>query len=500
MCMKRSCLDSRFFCTPKFMRRHLSIQAKLTLAFIGFIACLLASTLFLARQSFVSGFEEYVTVLEQRRLSLLAERLFVLYEVDGAWPEDIEVEFFELSDMPPHDRPPPPPPHGEWSAFDERRLERPHPLSRRRRPPEGRRPPHREPHPTVLFDAHGAWLAGAPDIKWGMPGVSVSIEQGGEVVGYLHSLPSIQNGRSLEEGFADRQLKSMLGIGGVALLLAVLLSALITRRLLVPIRRLIYNISELSAGNYDIPSDEPRYDELGVLMSNVTRLSGILEQVRDTRRHMFANISHELRTPLTILTAEIEAIKDGVRKLDGRALESFDQEVARLRYLVDDLYELSVSQMGAMSYVFESNDLCDVVVVELDALGMEHLEGITLTTSLQSAPMNMDIRRMEQLVRNLLSNAIDYTDEPGRINVTLNAIAHEITLEVSDSSPSVLEEECARLFEPLYRTETSRTRSTKGAGLGLAICKNIVEAHDGTIVASLSEMGGVCITVKLPVR
>ena len=332
-------------------------------------------------------------------------------------------------------------------------------------------------------------------------GVLMPVERQGAVLGYVQSAPRQgRAGASLEEAFAARQLKNMLWIGGVALVLAVLIAAWMTRRVLAPLRLLMAHVDRLTQGDYSPVRISPRRDEFGELLHNVSRLAATLEQTRAARRRMFANVSHELRTPLTILTAEIEAIEDGVRPLDARALESFEQEVSRLRHLVDDVYELSTSQMGAMIYVFERQDLCALIARELEAMEVHRLDGIELTTQLETCVVRMDPRRIAQLARNLISNAVTYTDLPGRVHISLTSDGFHATLCVSDSSPSVHIEECAHLVEPLYRVEGSHLRSKSGAGLGLAICANIVDAHGGTLTISPSELGGISVVVKLPVK
>lgn len=319
----------------------------------------------------------------------------------------------------------------------------------------------------------------------------------GRIIGHVQSTPRTGMSAPLEQAFASRQLEGILIIGVLSLLLAILTSGLLTRRLMLPIRQMIHDISELSAGNYDIPPRQPRHDELGVLVRDVNSLSATLRETRHTRRRMFADISHELRTPLTILSAEVEAVRDEVRPFDEHTLTSLEQEILRLRYLVDDLYELSTSDMGALSYTFQEHDMQEVVTHTLAALDQEDM---TIHVDLEPAVARLDTRRMEQLMRNLMLNSMTYTDTPGTIQVKLVANEHDITLSICDSAPGVHDDEYELLFESLYRNSYSRNKRASGAGLGLAICKKIVEAHQGTILASQSSLGGLCITVVIPTQ
>lgn len=471
--------------------RH-SIQHKLTLTLVGLIAFLLISTLFFARQSFTNGFADYINDLELARLSQLAMQIAPDYQENGSWPDDIGDSFMMYLRIRP--------PHREAPQDPRSRPPRP---PRESHPPHHAPPPHggrQGPHPTALFDAQGGWLAGDPHLSFSKESISVPVLDQGRIIGHVQSAPLTRISAPLEQAFASRQLEGILIIGVLSLLLAILTSGLLTRRLMLPIRQLIHDISELSAGNYDIPPREPRHDELGILVRDVNSLAATLRETRHTRRRMFADISHELRTPLTILSAEVEAVRDEVRPFDEHTLTSLEQEILRLRYLVDDLYELSTADMGALSYTFQDHDMQEVVARTLATLGQDKQEGITVHAALEPAVARMDVRRMEQLMRNLMLNSMTYTNTPGRIEVRLIAHEQEITLSICDSAPGVQDEEYALLFESLYRTPYSRNKRASGAGLGLAICKKIVEAHKGTILATLSPLGGLCVTVTIPIR
>jgi len=124
--------------------------------------------------------------------------------------------------------------------------------------------------------------------------------------------------------------------------------------------------------------------------------------------------------------------------------------------------------------------------LELDVMGAE------------SSPIKGDANRIEQLFQNLFENSIAYTDAPGSIEITLSRSNGLAIIEIQDTAPGASQADCDRLFEPLYRQEASRNRRTGGAGLGLAICRNIVEAHRGTISASPSSLGGLCIRIEIP--
>ena len=173
-----------------------------------------------------------------------------------------------------------------------------------------------------------------------------------------------------------------------------------------------------------------------------------------------------------------------------------------MKLLVDDLYELSLSDVGGLRYHFQRVNVSESLQSTLNSMATSLQEkGLTLQSQFQpEVYLSADVLRLEQLFINLLMNSMAYTDSPGVIDVRLSQQAKTVILTINDTKPSASIEECEHLFEPLYRQDSARTRRGSGAGLGLTICKNIVEAHDGTIKAIPSPLGGLCIEVQLPMH
>jgi two-component system sensor histidine kinase BaeS len=243
-------------------------------------------------------------------------------------------------------------------------------------------------------------------------------------------------------------------------------------------------------------------DELGQLASDFNLLALTLQQNETTRRQWIADISHELRTPLTVLRGEIEALQDGVRPLTAAALASLHGETLRLGRLVDDLYQLSLSDLGALQYRKEPLAPQALLLAALEPLRpLFAAKGITLRADFapdSDGEILADPQRLHQLFANLLDNALKYTDAPGTLELSMTRRGRNLRIELCDSAPTVAAADLERLFERLYRVESSRNRETGGAGLGLAICRNIAAAHQGTLTAHPSPLGGLCLTLTLP--
>ncbi len=350
----------------------------------------------------------------------------------------------------------------------------------------------------LLVDRSGAVVIGNADIS--RDATHLAIEVDDERVGmlYLQSLPHLLG--PADVAFAREQRRGAL-VAGIAMLAAALVLAFaMARWLLDPVRALADGTRALAAGDYARRIDQKRRDEFGALAQDFNHLAMTLEQHREARRRWGADIAHELRTPLSILRGEIQALQDGVREPNAQALASLNAECDRLGGLVEDLYQLALADAGALEYRFEELDLAEVVreSTEMHRRALAD-DGLVLDEVITAqATVRVDARRIGQLIDNLLANARRYTDAPGRILVRLEASATHVCLHVEDTAPGVPAAAMPHLFERLFRLDRSRSRAAGGAGLGLAICRAIVAAHDGDISASTSSLGGLCITVELP--
>lgn len=290
-------------------------------------------------------------------------------------------------------------------------------------------------------------------------------------------------------------------IAGLAILCAALLCAYaLAQRLLAPVRALADGTRALADGDYERRVDATRSDELGDLAGDFNHLAATLERNREARRQWGADIAHELRTPLSVLRGEVQALQDGVRTPTPAAFDSLQAECERLGGLVEDLYQLALADAGALEYRYETVDFALIV---REAAAMQAAACMDLRIALdvrtpEALRVRGDERRLAQLVDNLLANSRRHTDAPGRIQLALAAYNARARLVVDDTTPGVPADALPKLFERLYRVEGSRTRAHGGAGLGLAICRAIVDAHGGRIDAYGSPLGGLRIVVELP--
>jgi len=487
----------------------ISIRYKLFATLLAAVIIVVVGMFFLVHWSFDRGFLNYVNTVEAQRLDSLAGDLQEAFADQGDWDflrgnPRLWRRFLAAST-----------PEGP-QQFDPLEDEIRPRLGRNRRPPEREgvfRPQRREPRHlpeevkhlfefrVVLMDKGKNVVAGPrsfpPDIK------TIPMRNDSAIIGYLGHIAQKDLLSQLQLQFVRSQKKSFAAISLLIAGLAALLAFPLAGRLVRRINALAKGTHRLAAGNYDSRLEVGPADEMGQLTRDFNALAHTLKENEESRRQWVADISHELRTPLAVLRGELEALQDGVRQPTSEAVGSLHAEVLQLGRLVDDLFQLALSDVGALTYRKEDIDLAEILGLSLELFRPEFAaKRINLSVDLQSGVEILlfgDDKRLQQLFANLLTNSLKYTDPGGVLEVNCRPIARAVEIVFADSSPSVPATELDKLFDRLYRVDSSRNRAGGGAGLGLAICKNIVEAHGGTITAETSPLGGLLIRIKLPI-
>lgn len=350
-----------------------------------------------------------------------------------------------------------------------------------------------------LLNTDGSLIAGRRLPQVGDRVFAIRANQ--QVVGWLVVPNRATLVKAAQQGFLEQQWRHAALILAVTILLALPIAWMIARRFLSPVRQLAAATHQIGQGDYQVRVEVSRDDELGQLAQDFNQLALTLDNNEKLRRDFVADISHELRTPLAVLRGELEALQDGVRKFDEQAIISLQSEVGLLSRLVDDLYQLALSDVGGLKFHLEAVDLKTLI----EQIAMQFQEKlaerqIEWYVKLPDQPVIIsgDQSRLQQLLINLMQNSLRYTDSPGTIIVILETEGTHVHLIWRDSAPGVSADDMPRLFERLYRAEASRNRATGGAGLGLPLCLAIVEGHGGQMTASDSPLGGLQIDIRLP--
>lgn len=483
------------------------IQYKLFLAMLAVAGAVILCMFLVMRWSFDRGFLRYVHALDLERLDALAAGLEEAYSAEGSWrflrddPRRLRGllrgamadRFRDASPGGPRGEedaegaPPPRPRMGpwRWSGAPQRFPQEPGGGFFRR---------------VVLLDEGKNRILGPPAAPGNLS--LTPLVHDGATVGYLGLLPPRIVSEARQMRFVEEQKQAFALTALAVVVVAALLSIPLARQMVRRIRDLASATHQLASGKFDTRVPAGSSDELGQLSRDFNTLALTLEKNEEARRLWVADISHELRTPLSVLRGEIEALQDGVREATPQAIGALHGEVMKLGRLVNDLYELSLSDLGGLTYRRTDTDLVRLLLQALDPYRQEFAgRDIALEADLpvgRPFPLFADPDRLHQLFSNLLENSLKYTDAGGRLQVSIERREWTATVHFQDSGPGVPPSEMGRLFDRLYRVEGSRSRATGGAGLGLAICRNIVEAHNGTIAAFPSPMGGLWVKVDLP--
>lgn len=352
-----------------------------------------------------------------------------------------------------------------------------------------------------LLDENQEWVNGAPKPPV-QTGALEPIVIDGTDVGWIGFAPMGEALPPDARRFLAGQVRITVISFVIALLAAIALAYILAQKVSRPVRQLGNAVRNLSRGDYHVRVSVESSDETAVLAGQINQLAETLEKNRTARQRWMADIAHELRTPVAILKGEVEALADGVRVADERMSLSLKEEIDQLTNLIDDLQTLAMSDAGALNVHKKSFDLSELVLQCVDSF-RNRLDARGISVDVQVGDeviLTADHARLRQLILNLLENSARYTEEGGRVRIILTRTRESVHMVLEDSGPGLEPEQMQRLFERFYRVENSRSRSGGGSGLGLSICRNIAEAHGGTILAEASRLGGLKILISLPVR
>ncbi len=329
---------------------------------------------------------------------------------------------------------------------------------------------------------------------------SAPVIAGGHQIGRVTVSPSDGRLLSPEEVQLRGELTRMAIVGGVisaAIALAVALYLAFT--LSSPLRRIRAGAEAMRAGDLDTRVPESGDAEIRAVAEALNGLAETLQQEEALRKASVADLAHELRTPVMGLLGRIEAAQDGVLEAGGANLEAMHDEALRLQRLLDDLSALAEAEKPGLLLSHEPVSLPDLVAREV-ALERDKFAArdVSLDTDLRPADVTGDERRLGQVVVNLLSNALRYTDAGGTVLVSVHSEGEEAVLNVADTGIGIAKEDLPLVFTRFWRGEKSRSRHTGGAGIGLAIVKALVEAHGGRVAVTSSPGAGSTFTVRLP--
>ena len=313
---------------------------------------------------------------------------------------------------------------------------------------------------------------------------------------------------SLSTGFRTG-VNEALALSAVAsLAAAVIVSVLVTRQVVAPVREMMAASRRIADGHYDervsVPGDPARdeVDELAQLAISFNQMANRLERTEARRSALIGDVAHELRTPLASIQGYLEGLIDGVMPADPATLQQVYAEADRLQRLVSDLQELSRVEAGAFSLNPRPVPVADLVDAVVARLGRQFEEkGVALEAAVRAGlPLVLaDEDRVGQVLLNLVGNALQYTPAGGRVCLHVVGEANRVRLAVEDTGIGLSPDHLPHVTDRFYRVDKSRSRAGGGSGIGLTIARHLVEAHGGELAAASDGLGhGSTFSFTLP--
>jgi len=352
------------------------------------------------------------------------------------------------------------------------------------------------PQPFVLVDTdRKVIIASAPyvvgeKVKQGTLDKGIPIESGSEVFGTVISTgqPLVRN--PIDQKYVDQINRGFWLAGIVGMLFALGFGLLLARSLTRPVRDLTTATRNMAQGQLEQQVPVRSGDELGELAQAFNQMSADLALANRSRKQMTADIAHDLRNPLTVLSGYLESLQDGKLKPTPERFAIMQAEVTHLQHLVEDLRTLSLADAGELKLHLEPTSIPELLERVAEAYRHQaQLQQINLKVEIEPnlPEINLDPSRMEQVLGNLVSNALRYTAADGEIRLEAKQLNGSLSVSVIDNGSGIPAEILPHIFERSYRGDESR--SGNESGLGLAIAKSIIELHGGHIRAESDKAG-----------
>jgi len=443
-----------------------SLQIRLILAFILVILVTLGAVFLFVRQQAISEFRRYEQSVNQAREDYITRILYNYYASGNTW-DGVQPYVVQIGTL------------YDWHV--------------------------------VVTDTTGNVIADSQNTATGQPYNTKEIGQPivgpsipgftSQPVGTLYSTPL--PGAKSTVSLGGPIISYLLWGGLIAILLAVILTFLLSQMMISPLKALTATAKKLGKGELSARVVTKDKGELGDLAGAFNSMANDIEKNEKLRRNMIADTAHELRTPLSNIRGYLEAIQDGVIQPDNAIITSLSEEAALLSRLTDDLQDLAMADAGILKLVKQPENIIDIINNSITAVtGRVSGKGIMLHTDLpEELPRcNVDAHRIMQVILNLVNNAITHTPTGGMITISAAQHGPQISVTVKDTGEGIPAEDLPNIFERFYRVDKSRNRATGGHGLGLTIAKRLVEAHGGHISAQ-SELGkGSSFTFTIPLN
>ncbi|TVR29430.1 MAG: HAMP domain-containing protein [Spirochaetaceae bacterium] len=356
-----------------------------------------------------------------------------------------------------------------------------------------------DPDGVVIADSHDGLVGRYFMPEW--PQRELISDQNNVQLGtlYVEGEPTVETAYQQE---LARSINFFLFWGSMlALAAALILSTVISRRISAPVRVLLNATRRIGRGDFSDNVQLRDKGEFGELAQAFNGMARDLEHAAQLRRNFVADTAHELRTPLSNIRGYLEAAEDGLVS-SGEAVAAVKEDAGLLHRLVEDLHELALADAGGLTLLRRPADMTALVsqaIATADRAAKAKGVELAIQVPAEELPeVQVDSQRIAQVLRNLIDNALTHSERGDKVTLSVELEPDRMLVTVADSGTGVPEQDMSRIFDRFYRVDRSRARATGGSGLGLTICRYLVEAHGGTISAAARAEGGSRFTFTVP--
>jgi len=360
----------------------------------------------------------------------------------------------------------------------------------------------------LLADTQGTIIADSAALDTGKTISSadlttgVPILVGNQQVGTLLPVSAGTNVSGAAGDFVSSVNQSTWLAGGIATLVAFVLGSILFFQIVSPVQKLTSAAQKIAAGDLKQRIPNQSQDEIGMLATAFNQMADSLAKHEELRRSMIADVAHELRTPLTVIQGNLEAMLDGVLPTSPQEIATLRDETALLTRLVADLHLLSLAESGQLKLERVRTNIAELTTHAVEPFHLQAQSSqveLNLEFASNLPQVEVDTDRITQVIRNLLSNALRHTPEGGQVTISCERdTPHQVVITVSDTGEGISPGDLPYVFDRFYRADKSRSRTSGGSGIGLAIVKQLVEAHGGRVWVESQPPQGTTFGFTLP--
>ena len=345
-------------------------------------------------------------------------------------------------------------------------------------------------------EKNNRWIGNVSYYDYKVMALSTPIESDGKVIGVMRLVVSLE---AVDKGISNI-IVFFLIISITVLIFSILVSTILAKNIVVPIKKLTIVAEEMAGGDLGVRSDTNSRDEIGKLAKTLDYMAEEIQKREQLKNEFISSISHELRTPLTAIKGWVITLDDSQTDKDTlkMGLNIIEKETDRLVNMVEELLDFSRLSSGKMTLNKKEvsiKAISDYIDVYMSARARRENKRLNINLDSENKKIYVDIDRIKQVLINLLDNAFKFTEAEGTISISFTAVEGSLKIVVQDDGSVITKEDLPRVKEKFYKGKNAKSKN----GIGLSICDEIVKLHNGEIFIESEEGKGTLVTVILPV-